>query len=87
MHPVLACNDDYLAVSTLDNLCLVYTVPVDSTAIAPFLIESKPNADKDVDIEAKGITLHLSFSKSGRYLAICNDYKQLLLYLRPAEGE
>ena len=87
MHPVLLCSNDYLVISTLEKTCLVYKLSPDGDLSAePWIIASKPQSDKDVDIEAKGIVLHVAFSHNGRYLALCNDYKQLLLYSLSPQG-
>lgn len=80
MHPTLAYSDGHLAVSTLDGTCLVYKIVDSSTAATPMVIESKQISDKKVDDDAKGVVLCVSYSGSGKYMAMCNDYKQLLLY-------
>lgn len=73
-------------VTTLDKYCLVYRLSADNST-APLVVESKQLVDKDVDIEAKGIVLHAVLSATGSYMAICNDYKQLLLYKRETTGK
>ena len=79
MHPVLC--------SSLDWDCLIVTTQTDavylfnlSTGAEPHEIKSSTSAEKKVDLEAKGIVLAAALSPSKKYVAICDDFKQLRLY-------
>ena len=79
MHPVLC--------SSLDWDCLIVTTQTDavylfnlSTGAEPHKIKSSTSAEKKVDLEAKGIVLAAALSPSKKYVAICDDFKQLRLY-------
>jgi len=81
MQPVVEYSGDCLLISTLDGSCLTYNTAGKASATPTIsIIKSQPVAGKAVDDVAKGIVLCAKFSNSGKLLAICNDYKQILLY-------
>ncbi|XP_067934137.1 tRNA (guanine-N(7)-)-methyltransferase non-catalytic subunit wdr4-like [Watersipora subatra] len=85
MYPVIACTDKYLLVSTLNKTCLLYDLTAEKHL--PLVLESTAQKEKEVDLEAKGVVLHAAFSNNSLHFALCNDYKQLLLYSSTTLGE
>lgn len=78
MYPVMTYGSGRLFIATRSSTSWLFDM---RTEVPTHLTVSSENKrQKKVDLEACGLVLAAAISKSGRYLALCTDFKEVFLY-------
>ena len=73
----LLFRDEFMLLTSLSGASMVYWCKDPQSP--PKILSTQCPSEKKVDSEARGVVLAATFSQS-KYLALCTDFKQLLLY-------
>ena len=79
MYPTIVYGSGRFFVTTRSAVFWLFTVKNSVPSVKTVSLV-KDDMKKLVDSEARGLVLAANFSKSGCYLAVCNDFKEVFLY-------